>query len=116
MENLNSVDSILSALEKMASTKEPVDAHTWLDGVAKLLALIGNEQNKLFELENELAKIKMLAMESGDSVSKAKVRAEATETSLEVNKLKAKINRAFEICRVGKLMARMSMEEMRQQV
>ncbi len=107
----NSVDSILEALEKMAEQKEALDPNVWVDGASKLIALLGNEQDKLFEMECEVAKIKMLAMESGDTASKAKVRAEATEEFKNTRKLKAKIERVFEIIRISKLRARMSMEE-----
>jgi hypothetical protein len=111
MNENNTVDSILEALAKMAERKEPIDPHTWLEGVAKLLALLGNEQNTLFELEFVLAKVKSDAMHNGDTAAKAKIKAEARTEYLESRKLKAKIERAYEIVKVGKLMARMSQEE-----
>lgn len=107
----NTTDSILEALAKMAERKEPIDPNTWLEGVAKLIALLGNEQNRLFELEFILAKIKAEAMNDGDTAVKAKVKAEARNEFLESRKLKAKIERAFEIIKVGKLMARMSQDD-----
>lgn len=111
MENNNTVDSILEALGRMAEKKEPIDSHTWLEGVAKLTALIGNEQNFLFELEAVIAQNKVKFMEAGDNATKAKIKAEALDEYVAARKLKAKIDRTFELVRIGKLFARMSFDE-----
>ena len=108
---MNTTDSILKALEEMAEEKGAINPSQWLTACSKLVALLGNEQSKLFELESAIAKIKSMNMEGGDTAARAKVKAEASPEYLEARKLKAKIERCYEIIRLGKIQARMSMEE-----
>ena len=115
MEEHNTVDSILKALHEMAEQKEPISPHVWLEGCSKLLALVGAEQDKLFEMESVLAKVRSVAMEMGSTASKAKVIAEARAEFLEARKLKAKIDRIFEMIKLGKVMAKMATDEYRAQ-
>lgn len=108
----NTIDSILQAFEGMASMKVPMSPHQWLDGCSKMLALVGGEQDRLFELESAIANNKARLMEDPEcTASKAKIMTEASPYFLESRKLKAKIERVFEAIRIGKVMARMSMEE-----
>lgn len=108
----NTIDSILHAFEEMASKKIPLSPHQWLEGSAKMLALVGNEQDRLFDLESVLAKYKSdLMMNDEMTSSKAKILAEARHEYVESRKLKAKIERVFEAIKIGKVMARMSQEE-----
>lgn len=115
MENLNTVDSILEALQKMAQRKEPIDTHTWLSGVSKLLALLGDDQDWLYEMESEIAKSKARFISDGDTAAKAKIKAEAMDVFKNARKLKAKIDRCYEIIRVAKLQARLSNDEYKSQ-
>lgn len=108
---MNTVDSILKAFEDMAERKVSLDPHQYLEGTAKLLALIGNEQDKYYELEHKLAIIRSMEMDKWGNASKARITAEATQEYLEARKLKAKIDRVFEAIKIGKLMARMSQEQ-----
>jgi len=107
----NTVDSILEALEKAAERKGETSPEFWIDGCQKLLALLGNEEDRYYELEHLLAKVKMEAMMEGDTASKAKVKAESRTEHLEAKKLKAKINRIFEMIRIAKVRAKMATDE-----
>lgn len=111
MENHNTVDSILEALGRMAERKEPIDPHTWLQGCSKLVALMGGEQELLYELESTVAKKKVEFMNSGDNGTVAKAKAEAMDEYMFARKMKAKIERCYEIIRVSKLMARLAFDE-----
>lgn len=113
---MNTTDSILEALQNMAEQKVPISPHTWLEATSKLIALIGNEQNRLFELEHIIAKIKSEEMERGETAAKAKVIAESRTEHLEARKLKAKIDRVFEMIKLGKIHARMALEDFKAQV
>lgn len=108
MENLNTVDSILGVLEKWSEQKIPIDVHQWLSACAKLVVLLGDEQDKLFDLEQKLAQLKLKYIEGGSSVAKAKVEIEGTDLFVEARKLEAKIDRVTELVRISKLQARMS--------
>ncbi len=111
----NTLDSILEGFERMGHKKGvPISAEQWLEGSAKLLSLVGGEQDRLFDLESVIAKIKADMMSSQDmTASKAKILIEARGEYLECRKLKAKIERVFESIKLGKIMARMSMEELK---
>lgn len=113
MDNLNTTDSILSRLEHMSASREPIDPNEWLTGATKLLALVGNEQNQLYDLEHLLARVKFEAMELGATAAKAKTVVEARGEFLECRKLKAKIERVMEIVKISKLMSKLSNDEMR---
>lgn len=108
----NTVDSILEVLQTWAREKRPIDAHQWLEGCAKLVVLLGDEQDKLFGTEQHLAQIKLEFIEEGDSVAKAKIKVEGLPLFVEARKLEAKIDRVTEIVRISKLQARMSKDNM----
>lgn len=108
----NTVDSILEVLQTWAKEKRPIDAHQWLEGCAKLVVLLGDEQDKLFGLEQEIAQEKLRFIEEGDSVAKAKVRMEGRNIFVDARKLEAKIDRVTELVRISKLQARMSKDNM----
>ncbi len=108
----NTIDSILENFEAMAERKGSLDANVWLTGCAKIVALIGAEQDRFYELEHQVASKKNNLMVIPEMTSsKAKIVAEAMPEFLESKKLKAKIDRCFEMVRIGKIMARMSQEE-----
>lgn len=111
-DNFNSVDSILETLATWAREKRPIDAHQWLEGCAKLVVLLGDEQDRLFEAEQMLAKQKLSCIEQGSSVAKAKVEIEGTDLFVIARKLEAKIDRVTELVRISKLQARMSRDNM----
>ncbi len=106
------VDVILETLQKWVEEKQPIGADLWLEAAQKLTVLSGDDQNSLFELEQTLAKEKVLFMESGDSVAKANVKIQARNEFVEARKLEAKIERITELVRISKLQARMSHEGM----
>ncbi len=117
MENLSTVDSILEWFEAMAQNRMAIDPASWIDGSQKLVALLGNEQDSLFELESVLAKRKALLMEDSEmTASKAKIIIEGTNEYLACRKMKAKIERVFEFVRLAKIRARMAGDEMRGQM
>lgn len=105
------VDTILDTLQKWVEEKHPIGPELWLEAAQKLIALSGDEQNRLFELEQDLAKEKVMFMEGGDSVSKANVKIQARNEFVEARKLEAKIDRITELVRISKLQARLSGEQ-----
>ena len=109
---MQSVDDILEVLHDWSANKVPVDPGAWLDASLKLMALLGNESDKLFELESALANFKSVLMdEPGMTAAKAKIRAEASPQFLEAQKLKSKINRVVEIIRIAKARSRLGSDE-----
>jgi hypothetical protein len=102
------VDTILSIMKEKVENKEAqFDTEFWLSSAAKLNLLVGDEQDKLFELQQVVAKLKLQWFESQEkrNVSEAKLRVEATEEYKEMRKLEAKIKRCEEFVRIAKKMA-----------
>lgn len=109
------VDGIINWLEVKVKTREPIDAHTWLRCIQSLNVLLSDEQNKLFDLQQEVATQKVVYMETGDTVAKAKLKVEASEVYKKMLMQKAKIDRVNEMIRLGKIHARLADTEYRNQ-
>lgn len=114
MENLVTIDLILNWLKESVQEKRPIDAHIWVQASLKMNVLIGDENSKLFDLQQEVARLKILRIESGDSVAKAKVYVEATNEYKAMKKQEAKIDQIQEAIRIAKIQARLADTEMRQ--
>jgi len=80
---------------------------TWLDAAQKLTMLLGDEHDKLFELQQIVANLKVGCLEEGTSSVEAKTRVEATDAFRSMQKQKAKIGRIEEMVRIAKIQARM---------
>lgn len=104
---MNTVDEIILELERSVSEKYILGPDRWLEASQKLIVLLGNESDKLFTLQHQIAKAKAEHMNNGDTAAKAKVKAEAMPEYLEAQKLKAKIERVIEIVRIAKIQARL---------
>lgn len=105
------VDTILATLEEKVAAKEVLDAGRWLDAAQALNVLLGEEQDRLFELQRIVAQLKVDYIEAGDSVAKAKAKTEANVNFTEAKRQEAKIERVLEMIRIAKLQSRMRMEE-----
>lgn len=99
----------------MAERKVPLSPYQWLEATSKLIALIGNEQNELYRIESLLAKIKNEEMAQGATAARAKAIVEARDEYVTYRTLKAKIERVFEMIKLGKIHARMSLEDFKAQ-
>ena len=106
-----SVDTIINYLQDAVEQKKVISPETYLDAAQKLNMLLGAEHDALFFLQRLIAENKVKFIESGDSVSKAKLKAEASEEYHQSQRQKAKIERVEEFIRISKLQSRMKMEE-----
>lgn len=107
------VETIINWLQTQIESKLSVSPHVWLDAASKLNVLLGGEHDKFFELSQQVANLKKLRIEDGDSVAKAKIYVEATNDYKEMCKQKAKIDRVVETIRLAKQMSRMAVDEAR---
>lgn len=105
-------DTILEWLQGQVENKTPIGPHVWLDAAMKLTVLLGDEHDVLFRLQQEVAKVKLEAIESGDSVAKAKAKVEATDIFYQAKKQQAKIERVEEMVRLSKIQSRLKDNEM----
>lgn len=107
------VDTIVDYLKDCVEHKIPVDAHTWVDAAQKLTVLLGDEHDKLFDLESVIAQNKMANIEEGDTVAKAQAKVETTAAYNIMRKQKARIGRIEEMVRIAKVQARLKDAELR---
>ena len=110
---LVSVNSILSYLQEQVEKKIPLAPSIWVDASAKLAVLLGDENDKLFDLQQKVAQIRVDYIQQGEgmSVSEAKVRTEATDEYKEFHKQKARVEQVAEFIRIAKLRARITETE-----
>lgn len=114
MEEIN-VQNILAWLTTQVKEKRFLDAHQWVDTAQKLNILLGEEHDKLFDLQQRVAEQKVLLIKSDKSVSEAKTTIEATDLYKEMSKQKALIGRVEEMIRIAKTQARLKDNEYRNQ-
>ena len=109
-----SVDTILSVLQEKVSNKEVIDATTWIEAAELLNVLLGEETDKLFELQQKVAQEKVARIEETKaSVAQVKIQVESLDIFREMQKQKAKIERVIEFIRIAKIQSRLKSEEMR---
>lgn len=107
-------DSIIESLKKLVENKDIISPHVWLEAAQDLNVLLGDEHDTLFELQQQVANIRLgyLNSQDGINVSEAKLRTEATDEYKAYQKQKAKISRIEEFIRIAKVQARMKDNEM----
>lgn len=107
---MNSAESIMNALEVMATRKDVLDWHVLMDGAMKLCALLQNEENELAEMEYILIRMKAAYVSDGKPANQAKLLVEADPLYLDLMKKRAFIKRCDETIRLAKKHASLSSE------
>lgn len=115
MSDLITTDFILETLKGYVEKKQVLDAHQWVNSALKLTVLIGDEHDKLFDLMQKVAQVKVDHLTEGDTSAAAKSKVEATDLYKEMLKQKAKIEQIEEMVRLAKIQARLKDNEYRQQ-
>lgn len=110
MEGRNTAQSIMTALEKFASQREAIDWNTWMEGAAKLCALLQAEEEHLAEMEHTLIRMKAAYIEDGRPANQAKLLVEQDDLFLKVLKQRAFVRRCDETIRLAKKMATLTHE------
>lgn len=105
---MNTAQSIMEALERLAQEKGTLDWHTWLEGSMKLTTLLQTEEEELAEMEHKLIKMKAAFIEEGKTAIAAKLLVESDDLFLSVMKKRAFIKRCDDTVKVAKLHARIS--------
>ena|ERR1035437_4641641 len=107
------IDSIMKWFEDAVSEKIPIAPTRFVEAGEFLNVMIGNENDKLCELEQKVAQEKISLMEKSQSVSEAKMKVEATDIYKEAKRQKNKIAQIIEFIRLAKLHARIYSDELR---
>lgn len=115
MEELITVDQILSYLEKAASEKISLAPEQYISAAMSLTALLGNEMDSWYIMKHKLANARLVYLQNGMKIGAAKLHAEASEEYLEAEKQKGKIDRVIEIIRLSKIRSKLAVEDYRAQ-
>lgn len=94
--------TIIDTMTKWVEEKHPISPAQWLDACAKINLLRSELDDKLFELENEIAKEKVKLLEQDMTVAKAESIIKATDKYLEMRKLNGLLKRIEEMIKIGK--------------
>lgn len=106
-------DEIVGWFNEQVKIAQPISPIEWLTGAQRLNVLLGGEQNLYWDMAQEVANLRRLRIEDGDTVAKAKVYIEASDAYTKMQKQKARIERGIELIRLSKQMSRSAGEEMR---
>ncbi len=108
MDEIITADTILDFLKGKIESKSQLNPDIWLDASAKLNLLLGDEVEKLVDMRQKVAEIKLEFLEKSDkhNVSEARLRTEATEHYRLMKKQEAKCDQIEEFIRISKLIAR----------
>lgn len=102
-------DIIISTMKQWVEDKHPISPTKWIEASAKLNLLIGDENDKLYELESKIAKERAeLLSQDKMTVAKANVLIEATDDYKEYRKQNARIKQIQEFVRISKKQATLS--------
>lgn len=115
MEN-RTTDSIIAHFNALVESKQPIDPNSWLEAGMYLNVLIQSEQELLFDLEQEVARLRKALLDDGKTVAYAKTMIEATDEFKNARKQKAKIDRVIEFIRLSKQHSRLASDLMRSQL
>lgn len=111
METKVTTDIILATLQKWVEEKHPIGAETWLDACSKLNILLGDERAILYGLQQDIAKLRVVHMENGDTGIMAKAKVESSDAYRNMQLQKGKIDDIIEQIRISKLQARLGSDE-----
>lgn len=113
MERVNT-DIIIGTMKSWVEERQPISPSKWIDASAKLNIFLGDENNKLYDLEHILANKKFdLLMDPDMKVNKANAIIEATEEYRDYRKQNAKIKQIQEFIRIAKKQATLASEEIK---
>ena len=115
MNEIVTVDTIIGFLKNAVEQHQPLAPATWADAAQKLNVLLGDEHDKLYDLQHQVANIKLAFLEADPerNVSAAKTRIEATDEYRDLRKQEAKCRRIEEFIRISKVQARLREAEYR---
>ena len=108
MDKKINVDFIIEALKVKVENKEAqFDANFFIETAAKLNLLLGDEADKLFDLKQKVAQLKIIWLDGQEkrNVSECKLRVEASEEFKEMLRQEAKVKRCEQFIMIAKKMS-----------
>ena len=108
------VYTIIDSLKEIVEKKEVVHPTWWIEAAEMLNLLLGDEQSKLFVLQQQIAQSRKGILEGQikRNVSEANLVVEASDEFREMRILEAKIKRVQEQIKIAKVHARLASDEL----
>lgn len=94
-------------------SKKQIPPQQFVEAAQYMVILIGDEHEKLFNLEQQVAQMKRDLLEKHEKVNKVNILVQASDTYKEMRKQKALISQIEEAIRIAKLMGRMRDTELK---
>lgn len=107
---------IMNVLETWAAEKQTITPSLFLEAAQKLVALLGNEADLLYTMEQNIAQMRVDLLDKGLKSVEVKIRVEASEEYRLARLQRALIERINETVRLAKLRGKLASEELRNQV
>jgi len=103
-------DTILQWFKQAVEEKQELNPDIWIDAAHKLVIFLGDEEMKLYELQQKVAEKKLEFYNDMEKpqVASAEMKVEATDIYKEYRQQKAKINQIEEFIRIAKLRVKIS--------
>lgn len=99
-------DFILETLKRAVEEKKAqFNASFWIESALKLNLLLADEHEKLGKLKQMVAQIKMVNLESSNSVASANLKTESTNEYREARSQEMKCKRIEEFIKIAKKMS-----------
>lgn len=112
-EDPTTIKEIITWLTEIVRMKQTIDHHEWVRMAQRVNILIGEERERLLDLQQLVNEEKLEQIKAGKTVSYAKIHVEAGNTYREYCKQKGLIEQCQELIRIAKLQARMVNEEIK---
>lgn len=105
--------SVMDWFQEAVRSKQPIPPSMWVDAGMQMNVLRAEYDDKLIDMECDLAKKKATLMEGDMTSAKAETLIRATDEYREIKKLSALLNRVEELIRLSKKRAQMASDELR---
>lgn len=102
MENFRTCASVLDHLEKCVREKTPLSPHEWIEAAEYLNILRSEPQERLFELQQMVAQIRVECIKNGHNGVNTKAMVEVSDAYREMLSQKAKLERINETILLAK--------------
>ena len=112
---MNTSQSIMLSLQKMAETPGGTDPHVWLQGALKLRVLLQADQEELVDLERKVQDLKATYLHEGKSATDAKTFTEVSDLFVETRKKEVFIKTCLDTILLAKKFAQTEMDIYRSQ-
>ena len=106
METKRTTKGIIAVLKEIVENREKLNPEAWVDGALALNLLVGDEHEKMVELQQKVAQMELEALQNSNSVAAAKLKVKSTDEYKEMRRQELLIKQVEEYIRIAKLQAR----------